>query len=123
MPMLKTNNWWSRLTERLKNNSARPVQHNLPEFGEDGLLSEPVELPPSPEGEAPDKPPGALARWSKRDQTLTKLQEGYERVTQLVEEVHKHLVNQGERTERICLSLEQLARSMNDLPQVSKQQV
>src|SRR5690349_19638198 len=118
MPTLKTNGWWSRLADRLRYKPIRPSQHRLPQFGEDGLLTEPVELPPEMEGETPEKPSGGLTRWSKRDQTLVKLQEGYERVTQLVEEVQKHLASQGERTERICVSLEQLARSMGDLPQV-----
>src|SRR3972149_3012014 len=59
---------------------------------------------------APDKP-GGLARWGRRDQTLVRLQEGYERLNQLIEDIQKHLAAQGERSERICGSLEQLARS------------
>jgi hypothetical protein len=114
--------WWTRLRDRLRGDapSSEPPQH-LPDVGDDGLLAEPVELAP-PEGDTPEKPPGALTRWTRRDQTLVKLQEGYERVTQVVEEVQKHLATQGERTERICVSLEQLARSMADLPGIAGQQ-
>jgi chromosome segregation ATPase len=65
---------------------------------------------------------GALSRWSKRDQTLTQLQEGYQRFTQVIEDVQQHMVKQGERTDRICSSLEQLAKSLGDLPTLNRQQ-
>ncbi len=121
MPTLKSNMWWTRLADRLRSKPRR-VSHDLPDIGEDGLLSDPVELMGPTDGETLADKPSALSRWTKRDQTLAKLQEGYERVTQVVEEVQKHLAMQGERTERICTSLEQLARSMSDLPTVSRQQ-
>jgi hypothetical protein len=115
--------WWTRFTNRLSKQPARNGRASeLPDVGDDGLLSGPVDLPSvGPECEI-DRPPGALSRWTRRDQTLTKLQEGYERVTQVVEEVQKHLADQGQRTERICGSLEQLARAMNDAPAIARQQ-
>ena len=69
---------------------------------EDGLLSEPSEfLGPSSEGDGQtERPVGALARWSKRDQTLAKLQEGYERVTQVVEAVQSQQFGRGGTTAR-----------------------
>lgn len=118
MTSLETGNWWTRLLERLAGRS--PKGADLPRVGEDGLLSEPLDAVDAEA--APERPAGALARWSKRDQTLMKLQEGYERVTQVVEEVQKHLAQQGERTERICVSLEQLSRAMSEMPESSRQQ-
>ena len=97
----------------------------LPPIGEDGLLSEPAEAPEGQGGEAelaPDKP-GGLARWGRRDQTLVRLQEGYERLNQLIEDIQKHLAAQGERSERICGSLEQLARSVGELPAAGRRQI
>jgi hypothetical protein len=120
MPEQET--WWTRFVRMLRGEPAPRRTSELPQVGEDGLLSEAADYPPA-EGESPaERPPGALARWSKRDQTLIKLQEGYEKVTQVVEEVQKHLATQGERTERICNSLEQLARSIGDMPAISRQQ-
>ena len=115
---------WTRLAETLKirrrHDEADP---GLPEVGDDGLLAEPAEPPGDGDAEpGAGKAPGPLARWSKRDQTLAKLQEGYEQVTELIEQIRNHLVTQAERSERICNALEQLARSTSDVPAISRQQ-
>jgi len=116
--------FWTRVARTLRIKS-RPdeVSDDLPKVGNDGLLAEPVEQVVEEEvEEAAEKAPGPLARWSKRDQTIARLQEGYEQVTGLIEETQKHLVLQGERSERICTSLEQLAESMSDLPAFTNRQ-
>ncbi len=125
MSMTQTHaSWWTRFVERLRGAPPQRPRLDLPEVGEDGLLMDGVEYPGGPDGESPaDKPVGALSRWTKRDQTLAKLQEGYERVTQVVEAVQKHLCEQGERTERICTALEHLARSLDHIPDSSRRQV
>ena len=128
---------WTRLAETLKirrrHDEADP---GLPEVGDDGLLAEPAEPPGDGDAEpGAGKAPGPLARWSKRDQTLAKLQvgdpafildaklqEGYEQVTELIELIRNHLVTQAERSERTCNALEQLARSTSDVPAISRQQ-
>jgi CHASE3 domain sensor protein len=117
---------FSRLSGRLKRK--KPDRENeprgWPEVGEDGLLAEPAEpFPPGDPDGVGNRPTGALARWARRDQTLAKLQEGYEQVGQVIGEIQKQLVDQGDRTERISTSLEQLARAMGDLPDVSRRQV
>jgi len=118
----ETKNWWRRLTDTLKK-SHRDDEPELPAVGENGLLAGPAEPIVGSESEpAADKPPGALARWTKRDQALTQLQEGYERVNQLIADMQRHMVSQSERTERMCNSLEQLSRSMAEVPAVSEQQ-
>ena len=118
----KTESWWARFCERLRGRPAarRPID-DLPEVGEDGLLAEgPEYLDGDGTGE---RPAAALSRWSRRDQTLARLQEGYEKVTQVIDTMQKHLAEQGERTERIASSLEQLARAVADLPTSSRQQL
>ncbi len=119
--MMTQETWWTRLSGKLRRGAPTAADpHTLPEVGEDGLLAEPAE---SGDGDAgAERPAGALSRWTRRDQTLAKLQEGYERVTQVVEEVQKHLATQGERTDRICSSLEQIARSISDMPEIARQQ-
>lgn len=115
-------NLWARLTASLTRRRGEANKApELPRVGDDGLLSEPVELEYEPEPSG-DKGARPLSRWSKRDQTLAKLQEGYEQVTQLIEQISKHLVAQGQASERICTSLEQLAKSMGDVPAISRQQ-
>ena len=110
----ETRNWWHRLTDGLRQGRRDNGDHVLPAVGQDGLLVEP---------ESAERPPGTLTRWSKRDQTLTQLQEGYEQVTRLVGDIQKHLGDQTAKTDRICSALEQLARSTSDLPEISRQQV
>lgn len=120
----KNTNWWNRLTERLgrKSNGNSPAVE-LPPVGDDGLLMDPPELPePSAEdGEAsPERSGNPLTRWTKREQTLNRLQEGYERLNGVIEEIQKHLAQQGERTDRICNALEQLARSTGEMAGLSR---
>src|SRR5689334_9523561 len=113
MATMQSESWWTRLMDKFRGTTTPPKPRlDLPQIGDDGLLMEPPEYPLA-EGEAAsaEKPAGALSRWNKRDQTLAKLQEGYEKVTQVVEAVQNHLAEQGERTERICQALEKLAHS------------
>ncbi len=63
-----------------------------------------------------------LSRWSRRDQALQQLQEGYQRVTELIDAMQRHMAEQSDRTERIASSLDFLARSLSDLPAASRQQ-
>lgn len=119
----ETKNWWQRLTGTLKKSRRDFDAPELPAVGEDGLLVEPAESNAGSETEpAAEKQPGALTRWTKRDQALTQLQEGYERVNQLIADIQKHMASQSERTERMCHALEQLSRSMADVPSLSQQQ-
>lgn len=97
---------------------------DLPDIGEDGLLSEPAEASHA-DWDGDGQSEGRLrqiSRWSRRDQAIAQLQEGYEKITHLVEDIQSHLSAQGERSDRICNSLDQLARSMTDLPGITRQQ-
>ena len=71
---------------------------------------------------APDRQGAGLTRWAKRDLAITRLQEGYEKVNQLVADIQKHMADQSERTDRMCGAIEQLSRSLTDLPDISGQQ-
>ena len=113
---------WTRLWQRLGFKDRSHQEQPWPTVDDDGLLSNPANLPNETE-EHPERPTGPLSRWAKRDQSLAQLQEGYERVTKVIDEIQKHLATQGERTERICGALEQLAHSMSDLPSHARQQL
>ncbi len=121
--MMKTGSWWQRLRATWRRpGSLAEAADRLPKVGNDGLLADPVETAETEVEPAADRTLGPLSRWSKRDQTLAKLQEGYEQVTRVIQEIQNHLVTQADRSERICTSLEQLARSANELPIVAQEQ-
>jgi ABC-type transporter Mla subunit MlaD len=121
--MMRTGSWWQRFRDVWgRSVPADQAGEQLPKVGDDGLLSDPVATADADLEAAPDRVPGPLSRWSKRDQTLAKLQEGYEQVTRVIQDIQTHLITQADRSERICTSLEQLARSANDLPTISREQ-
>jgi methyl-accepting chemotaxis protein len=123
----KPSTWWSRLAERFgKKTNGNSTMADLPPVGDDGLLLDGAELPDvaGEDVEATTERSGnPLVRWSKREQTLNRLQEGYERINGVIEEIQKHLAQQGERTDRICTALEQLARSTTDMSSLSRAHV
>ncbi|NLE59669.1 MAG: hypothetical protein GX616_15020 [Planctomycetes bacterium] len=121
--MMKTGSWWRRLRRAWRRPETTDASsEGLGRVGDDGLLAGPVEALDAETESVPDRTPGPLTRWSKRDQTLAKLQEGYEQVTRVIQEIQNHLVTQADRSERICTSLEQLARSANELPAIAREQ-
>jgi hypothetical protein len=106
--------WWRRMFKGFQRGDAAS-QSELPPTGEDGLLREPAgEETKTEEG---GKGPTGLARWAKRDATLLRLQEGYEKVNQLIADMEKHMVEQSERTERMCSAIDRLAGAMADVPE------
>ncbi|MBI4581365.1 MAG: hypothetical protein HY718_16810 [Planctomycetes bacterium] len=125
MPV-KSPSFWSRFSGLFRKRSAGDGKaRGLPAVGDDGLLLDPAEYPEPTAADAEagsERSVNPLTRWTRREQTLVRLQEGYERVNQVVEEIQKHLAQQGERTERISSALEQLARTMGDLPGLGRQQ-
>jgi len=114
--------FWSRVGRMLRTGRRSTERRDLPAIGDDGLLAD---GPPSESGEyeavaaSTEKP---LLRWSRRDQVLQQLQEGYQRVAELIDAMQRHQVEQGNRTERIAVSLDHLARTMSDLPAASREQ-
>ncbi len=115
--------FWTRLGELLRPGSRKG--HDGPAFpaiGADGLLAD------GPDGVADDEPGAAavsekpLSRWNRRDQALQQLQEGYQRVVDLIDAMQTHMAAQSDRTERIASSLDLLARTLADLPAASRQQ-
>jgi ABC-type transporter Mla subunit MlaD len=99
------------------------AEPKLPAVGRDGLLVD------GPDGTDEEDGAGAatssaektLSRWARRDAVIQQLQEGHERVTELIDAIQCHLAEQGKRTDRIASSLDQLARTLSDLPNVSRQ--
>jgi chromosome segregation ATPase len=64
-----------------------------------------------------------LSRWSRRETTLSRLQDGYDRLLELMDAIHKHMQAQQDRTEQIATGITQLSRSMADFPGASQQQI
>jgi hypothetical protein len=117
----QTDSLWTRLTGSFRRHPQLDGDQQPPTpVGDDGLLTQPAELPDAA-AEMADRP-GPLARWARRDQAIIQLQEGYEKVTRVIEDIQTHLVQQGERSERICGALEQIARAMVESPQIARQQ-
>ncbi|HOW72048.1 MAG TPA: hypothetical protein PKY77_15720 [Phycisphaerae bacterium] len=114
-------NWWHRLKNTLARARRNSDPYNLPPVGQDGLLVGPAETVAEEADLTMDKPAG-LVRWPRRDQALLQLQEGYERVTRLIDEIQRHMVEQAERADRTCKAVEQLARTLADQPDMCRQQ-
>ena len=112
---LEQKNWLQRLMDRMK--GGKEDGSGLPAVGSDGLIVEPA----GGDGDSPDRSTG-LTRWAKRESALTQLQEGYERVNQLIADMQKHMAEQSQRTERMCGAIEQLARAMEEVPDISREQ-
>lgn len=115
--------FWSRIGEFFRPGAMRDHGlRDLPAVGADGLLAD----GPDRESDAEDAPTTPLdkpvSRWNRRDQALQQLQEGYQRVTELIDAMQKHMADQSDRTERIASSLDLLARALADLPIASRQQ-
>lgn len=122
-----TTSFWTRLTgsfrRQARHNGDRPrspvMVNPLPPAAP---AAEPVVEPAEATADAPERGSGPLARWTRRDQAIVQLQEGYEKVTRVIEEIQKHLVQQGERSERLCGALDRIAQSLAEGPKVARQQ-
>ena len=64
-----------------------------------------------------------MSRRSRREVSLSKLQEGYDRVLDLMDRIQSHMQTQETRTGEIASALSQLSRSLADVPSVDQQQV
>lgn len=116
---MSMSSFWTRLSEMFRpGHSGR----NLPPVGDDGLLANGAVGGGEDDDGASTVSDKPITRWTRRDQALQQLQEGYQRVTDLIDAMQKHMGEQSDRTERIASSLDYLARSLSDLPTASRQQ-
>ena len=118
----KNTGWWQRIRQAIAGGRDQDGLYELPRAGRDGLLAEPSKPVMGISDESGSDRPAALIRWPKRDQSISHLQEGYERMLHLMDDIQKHIADQGERSARTCNAIEQLARSMADQPEVARQQ-
>ncbi len=109
-------NWFHRLATRLRPGGRRNFDE-LPPAGTDGLL-----VTPADDETDEDAENNALTRWPRRDTALTRLQEGYEKVNQVIADMQKHMASQSERTDRMCSAIENLSRALGEWPDVASQQ-
>jgi hypothetical protein len=66
---------------------------------------------------------GSLSRWNRRDHTLQQIQEGHERVVELVSTIQRHMEVQEQRGEEIAHCLHRMASALEDAPAITRQQV
>lgn len=108
---------WTRIGSWLKTSRSRPGPgrpSGSPLVPTDQLSGDGFE------GERDDR--GSLSRWSRRDQTLQKLQEGFERLSDVLDGVRAHLDEHAERSKAMTTSLQQLVELTRQLPQQSAEQ-
>lgn|GEM_PF-3202330 len=119
----KPTSFWDRLVKAIKTDSSSSNPHKVPEASNKNDVPAPSKDSAHQTNELPTEPSGGpLSRWNRREQTIAQLQQGYKHVTEVVEDIQKHLISQGERTDRIATSLEQLQRALNDMPAIARQQ-
>ena len=63
-----------------------------------------------------------LSRWQERSQSLERLEDGYQKLTDLVDGIQTHLQNQDERSRTIANGLNSMAEHVARLPDVFQQQ-
>ncbi len=63
-----------------------------------------------------------LSRWQERSQSISRLEDGYQRLSGLIESIQKHLEAQDSRTQRIADGMENLAATIAKLPDSLKEQ-
>lgn len=89
------------------------------------LDSEVSELsPPNQLTSANDSPSRRVSRlkFSQRETAIERLEEGYEKVIELIESIQRHLVVQEERSASVASSLSQLADSLRHMPDATESQ-
>ncbi len=64
----------------------------------------------------------AVSRRGRREVSLSKLQEGYDRVLDMMDQLQTHMQTQESTTEQISEAMTQLSRSLSDLPSLNRQQ-
>ncbi|MBN1342824.1 MAG: hypothetical protein JXQ73_09110 [Phycisphaerae bacterium] len=65
----------------------------------------------------------SLSRRGRREASLSKLQDGYDRVLDMMDKMQAHMGIQEQRTQEMTTSLAQLNRSLANQPNISQQQV
>ncbi|HUW82881.1 MAG TPA: hypothetical protein VMZ31_08800 [Phycisphaerae bacterium] len=101
--------WWSRLTGSL-HRGEQSQSAPLPPVDEDGLLTA------QDESADTQRPPGPITRWSRREQALHQLQDGYDKMVGLLDSVHRHMEVQQARTEQLVDAVRQLSAVSQDTP-------
>ncbi len=120
---------WSRMAGRIRR-GRRPADGDQDDgiamplsVDADGRPVAPPEGADSDDVAAADQITTALGRKARREHSLSKLQEGYDRVLELMDLMQKHMRVQEDRTEDMATALTKLSRSLADVPNVDQQQV
>lgn len=120
--------FWSRMGGwirggRRRDDEAQASDDGLLSVEQEDRFSEPGQGGDEDDGAAAERIMTAVSRRARKDHSLRKLQEGYDRVLDLMDGMQKHMRTQEDRTTEIAAALTQLSRSLADLPNVGQQQV
>ena len=114
---------WTRMGHWLRSAGRGSSGDDLPPVSSAGLLAD--DDSGSTRGEAEANQNGGLAPLSRRrqrEQSIQRLQEGYEQVVGLIGSIHSHLEKQDQRTRQIADALTQLAATTARLPAAAEAQ-
>jgi len=72
-------------------------------------------VPPERDGSPNGTSPRSLARWGRREPTVTQLRDGYQRVLEMMDALQEHFRQQDARAERLGRSAERTAGTLEQL--------
>jgi len=110
--------FWSRVEHWFKpGNSQSLLDPPLPQTGADGLLKNEYS-PVAGNGASRSR----VFRRPSQGQAINRLEDGYGKISTVVDSIHKHLEIQDERSRQVADSLSQLARTVAELPDAARSQ-
>lgn len=114
---MQTMNFFSRVGAWFKSGRAgKNDDVDLADVDDDGLLQ------PTPGSDDKSTVGTLLSRGQERTQSLQRLEDGYQRLSELVESIQQHLQNQDRRTRQIAEALATLADPITQLPENMRKQ-
>jgi len=113
---LRVREWFQGLARK------KPKAQTPPEEPRNAVPTPPPDIEPDDDPTPEASEPGVVRR-PRREYALGRLQEGYDRLLELMDAMHGHMKAQQERSEQIAGGITQLTQSLSDLPGISQQQV
>lgn len=111
---------WMRLGKWLRTSSAVDTKEGAPSGASNkGLMTDMLAKPAG--GKLP-RVGGPLSGWSRRDHAMQQLQEGNERLMEVLGSVKTYMDNQEKRSDQIAASLSAVADTFSKLPALTENQ-
>jgi hypothetical protein len=111
---------WTRLGQWLRTGSGADTKRDPHATGLDkGLMTD---MLTKPVGDKSPRVGGALSGWSRRDHTLQQIQEGNERLMEVLGAVKNYMDKQEKRSDQMAESLGAVADTFSKLPELTENQ-